>query len=165
MRKALGILLIAALTGCWDTVDTKKERELETQRLLYLAAITPRDATAVCIQTETQALSCATQAGLGSTYMSTMRSVYAISTVTQTASALCTDLANSIQYSIYSQAARACHMNCYREFFARQACTAGTFASTLTVYSGCTPLLLTSCSDSTVVSCVNTCIKTGTVLF
>lgn len=161
---SLGLVLLTA-GACWDSVDKKKEDQLQLERTVYLAAITPRDSTGTCLLAETQALSCASQAGLTATYMTTMRTVYVISTVTSTPSALCTDLQSSVQYSVHSQAARACHMGCYKEFFARQACTAGTFASTLTVYSGCTPLLITSCTDSLLVTCVNNCMRTGTVIF
>ena len=77
---------------------------------------------------------------LTSTYMAAMRSLFVIPTTSADASALCTDLQTSVQYSAHSQAARACTMSCYGDFFARQTCTSGTFGTTLAVYAGCTPI-------------------------
>jgi hypothetical protein len=165
MRSMPAILLLAVCLGCWDSADKKKDEELQTQRLLYLASITPADSMAACVQAETRSLACASQAGLTSSYMAAMRSLFVIPTTNADPSALCTDLQSSVQYSAHSQAARACTMTCYGDFFARQACTSGTFGTTLAAFAGCTPYLLTSCTDSALVSCINSCLRTGTVLF
>lgn len=161
----LAVAALLCCSACWDSVDQKKDRELETARLLVLASITPTDSTAACVQAETRALSCASQAGLTATYMSTMRSLFVIPTTTATPSALCADLQSSVHYSAHSQAARACTMTCYGDFFSRQACTSGTYGTTMAAFAGCTPYLLASCTDSALVSCINTCLRTGTVLF
>lgn len=164
-------LLILAQLTCWDSVDHKKDAELEQQKLVYLSLILTRNAVDHCVQAETAALSCSSAAGLSATYVSTLQTAYSITNSTQTASAICSQLPSSVLFSTSSETAKNCHFDCNKAYFERVQsegrCNASQFPTALTNYAGCLPIVwVTSCAskDAGLHSCLTSCFKTGTVV-
>ncbi|MCE9597619.1 MAG: hypothetical protein K8S54_06585 [Spirochaetia bacterium] len=169
-RLALPLIVLLGVSSC-DSVDHKKDRDAEQQRLIYVASLLTRDSTDHCAQAETAALACSGAAGLSATYVSTLQAGYGITNATQTATAICSQLPSSVLFTGSTENARNCHFDCNKAYFERLQnegrCTAALFPAALTAYTGCLPLIwVNSCSskDSALNSCLVSCFKTGTVV-
>ena len=163
--------------------------DLETQQVQFLLATLPTNVQAHCEASAAAALSCAASAGTinvkvagtaiplaaSTFYIGFHQTVYSVSVAApQGATELCRSLVASGNYPVpgltNSNGARVCYHGCEKAAWSRLAdaglCTAAGFSS-LTKNTGspsAETTILALSNDSAYASCLDSCLKTGTIL-
>lgn len=168
---ASAILTLAALASC-ETDSFDDVPDTEQQAAIYLLSIAPTRETALerCIQAETVALSCVSDGGRQSEYLTTVNTNYRPVSTSSNATTLCNSLIDAGVFNsptVFTYGARQCHFECNRRYWQTRRdgglCTSSGTQSGIFAHAQCSPSRWQSdCQDSTFQSCLRDCFVNGT---